>query len=88
MRTNQTETCEPIDGLPHCTASNRQSLADEPNGQGTHLETKWLSEKVTEVKELFPVMPGIGFYQSAAPDSPALRQLIRHCDFLSRRHWP
>ena len=63
-------------------------VTDEPNGKGERLDPAELTEQAEEIKERYPTMPGVAFYQSDSPDTPALRELVRHCDRLSGRLWP
>ena len=63
-------------------------ITDEPNIRGERLRPEWLTEKAREVKERYPAMPGVAFYQSDGPDSDTLRELVRHCDALSGELWP
>jgi hypothetical protein len=47
-----------------------------------------LRRQMEELKKRYPAMPGVGFFQSAVPDSPELRELVRICDRLSGEFWP
>jgi hypothetical protein len=62
-------------------------ITDERSIRGEQLSKHWLNEKVAEIKDRYPTMPGIAFYQSDSPDTPALRDLVQHCDRLSGRLW-
>lgn len=62
-------------------------ITPEPNGKNELLDPRWLEERIHEIKESYPMMPGIAFYQSDSPDTPELRELIRHCDQVSGRLW-
>lgn len=62
-------------------------ITDEPSIKNEHLTTAWLDEKVREIKERYPQMPGVAFYQSDSPDTPELRALVQHCDQLSGKFW-
>ena len=63
-------------------------VTHERNAQGERLEARWLDDKAREVKDRYPAMPGVAFFQSDSPDDPELRELVRHCDRLSGELWP
>lgn len=56
--------------------------------KGERLSGAWLREKMAELKQRFPKMPGVAFFQNKSPDTPELRELIRACDELSGEFWP
>ena len=62
-------------------------VTDERNARKELLDPRWLDEKIHEVKAGYPTMPGVAFFQSDAPDTPELRELIRLCDRLSGELW-
>ena len=56
--------------------------------KGERLSGTWLRARMKELKERFPRMPGVAFFQNSSPDTPELRELIRACDQLSGEFWP
>ena len=56
--------------------------------KGERLSGAWLRAKMTELRQRFPRMPGVAFFQNKSPDTPELRELIRACDELSAEFWP
>ncbi len=58
------------------------------NAKGESLSSAWLREKLHEIKQRYPEMPGIAFFQDDSEESPELRELVRHCDRLSGELWP
>lgn len=86
-------------GLRRCDAMAEAGLIDKtifcfghitPAAQrnGQPLNTTWLRAKAEELKERYPKMPGIAFFQRGDDDSPEFRNLIRFCDQLSGELWP
>ncbi|WP_145359274.1 hypothetical protein [Alienimonas californiensis] len=63
-------------------------ITDEPHIHGQRLSPEQLTERAEEIKDRYPAMPGVAFYQSDSPDTPELRALVQHCDRLSGRLWP
>ncbi|NBV47347.1 MAG: hypothetical protein EBR86_17360 [Planctomycetia bacterium] len=62
-------------------------VTDERNARNELLDPRWLDEKIHEVKAAYPTTPGVAFFQSDAPDTPDLRELIGLCDRLSGKLW-
>ncbi len=56
--------------------------------KGERLGAAWIRERIVELKQKYPRMPGVAFFESEAPDSPELRELVRACDALSAEFWP
>lgn len=86
-------------GLRRCDAMKEAGLIDKTifcfghitagaqrNGQS--LTTTWLRERAEELKERYPEMPGVAFFQQGDTDTPEFRDLIRFCDQLSGELWP
>lgn len=63
-------------------------ITSEPDSRNQHWKPRWLRERAEELKRRFPKMPGVAFFQTPAPDTPDLRDLIRYCDRLSSELWP
>lgn len=63
-------------------------ITDEQTVRGDFLRPDWIEDKMREIKQRFPEMPGVAFFQSDGPDTPALRNLAQHCDQLSGELWP
>jgi hypothetical protein len=62
-------------------------ITDEVSIRGERLDAKFIEEKAKEIKERYPAMPGVAFYQSDSPDTPELRQIVKVCDRVSGRLW-
>ena len=62
-------------------------VTDEPNAAQQQLDPHWLDEKARVIRDRYPTMPGVSFYQSDSPDTPALRKLVQHCDTISGELW-
>ena len=55
---------------------------------GEKLKPSWIEAKAIELKDRYPTMPGVSFFQSTDPETPELRELVRFCDRLSGELWP
>jgi hypothetical protein len=86
-------------GLRRCDAMADSELIDKtvfcfghitPGAQrnGQPQTTIWLRERAEELKERYPKMPGVAFFQRGDDDTPEFRKLIRFCDQLSGELWP
>lgn len=69
-----------IFGFGHINGASRR--------KGERLSGQWLRERMAELKQRYPQMPGVAFFQNKSPDTPELRELIRACDRLSAEFWP
>lgn len=63
-------------------------IAPGTQRSGRPLEQGWLRDRAEELKNLYPEMPGVAFFQRGGEDNPEFRELIRFCDQLSGRLWP
>ncbi|MEZ6088695.1 MAG: hypothetical protein R3C05_11850 [Pirellulaceae bacterium] len=86
-------------GLRRCDAMKEAGLIDKTifcfghitagaQRNGQRLTSTWLRERAEELKERYPEMPGVAFFQRGDNDSPEFRDLIRFCDRLSGELWP
>ena len=73
-------------GLEDRTILSFGHITDRPNSRGEHLQGGWLREKCRAIKERYPKMPGVGFFQSTDPETPELRTGTV-CDRLSGEFW-
>lgn len=85
-------------GLRRCDAMKDVGLIDKTifcfghitsgaQRNGEPLTTTWLREKAETLKERYPEMPGVAFFQRGEDDTPEFRELIRFCDQLSGELW-
>ncbi len=85
-------------GLRRCDAMADAGLVDNtifcfghitPGAQrnGQPLETSWLRERAEELKDCYPEMPGVAFFQEGNKDTSTFRELIHFCDQLSGELW-
>ena len=63
-------------------------ITADKNADGETLDVDQLAERAEEIKERFPAMPGVAFFEDDSDDSPELRQIVRACDEVSRKLWP
>ncbi len=62
-------------------------ITDEPNLDGKHITVKDINRMVRVIKNRYPQMPGIAFYQGHSRETKEAEKLIRFCDKISGQLW-
>lgn len=62
-------------------------ITAKADARGQRLKGSWLRERAEELKQRYPKMPGVAFYEHAAEETAEQKDLIRFCDRLSGELW-
>lgn len=74
-------------GLEAKTIFSFGHVTAKKNARGESFKGAWIRQKAQELKEKFPKMPGVAFYQHHFEDSGDVRELIQACDRISGEFW-
>ena len=82
--------CEAVAGagLIEKTIFSFGHITDRPDSRGGSMTPAFIRARAKEIKDRYPGMPGVAFFQSTDPDTPELRELILACDRVSGHLWP
>jgi hypothetical protein len=63
-------------------------ITAKANAKGHHLTGGWIRQKAMDLKEKYPKMPGVAFYQHSREESAEVKELIQACDEIRGELWP